>query len=82
VEWFRGSNSSVNRLSGFVTSETVDDMFNVENTVTLTPDNTDDGVSFICQSSYVGEPRLINSAALVLQLERKYGKLLSICQLK
>ena len=82
MEWFRGSNSSVNRLSGIVTSETVDDLFNVENTVTLTPDNTDDGVSFICQSSYVGVPRLINSAALVLHLERKYGKLLSICQLK
>jgi len=77
VDWYRGTVSKNYRLAGNVTV-VQDGLFNVTNTLTLTPTSSDDGVKFICQSSYTGEPQLIRQADVVLGIKStNYG-----CSLK
>ena len=71
VEWYRGntgtqpliSSSSVNKGS---------DYFNVTQTYTFTPQRQDDGVKYICQSSFQTAPRHISTTSAELLLNRKY----------
>ena len=65
VEWYRVTVTDNKRLAGTVTA-VQDELFNVTNTLTFTPTSSDDGVKFICQSSYTGEPQLIRQAEVVL----------------
>jgi len=71
VEWYRGSVASSNLRPGVVTVSKDGDLFNVQNVLTFTPTYSDDQVEFICHSAYVGEPRLIDTSATRLQLDRK-----------
>jgi len=73
VEWHRGTVNNNNRLTGNVTV-VQDQLFNVTNTITLTTTSSDDGVKFICQSSYTGELQLIRQADVVFgKISMNYG---------
>ena len=65
VDWYRGTVTDNNRLAGIVTI-VHDGLFNVTNTLRFKPTSSDDGVKFICQSSYTGEPQLNRHAEVVL----------------
>ena len=67
VDWYRGTVTDNNRLAGTVTA-VQDGLFNVTNTLTFTPTSSDDGVKFICQSLYTGEPQFIRQAEVVLEI--------------
>ena len=61
VNWYRGSVSPDNRLSGTI-SFVNNTLYNVTNTYMFTPTSADDRVLYICQSSYGDEPRLIETS--------------------
>ena len=64
--------ADANRLAGsttFVSGE----LFNVTSTFTFAPRNTDDGVTFICQSSFSGEPFLKDRSNVALELACEYA---------
>ena len=65
VEWYRGTVTDNIRLVGNVTV-VQDGLFNVTNTLTFTTTSSDNGVKFLCQSAYTGEPQLIRQADVVL----------------
>jgi len=68
VDWFRNTVSSETLLSGVISVDTNNETYNVRNTLTFTPTQGDDGVLFICQSSYSDEPRLIENSSTVIRL--------------
>ena len=72
VEWYRGTVTNVNLLEG---PSTVDsgDLYNVTRTYTFDPRSTDDGVMFICQSSYSGDPRMEGTSNVTLELACEYA---------
>ena len=73
MEWHRGTVNNNNRLTGNVTV-VQDQLFNVTNTITLTTTSSDNGVKFICQSSYTGELQLIRQADVVFGIiSMNYG---------
>ena len=79
LNWYRGSVSSVYRLTGTLhTSFGINNLYDVNNTLTFTPTRADDGVPYICQSSYSDEPRLIQTTHQNLLLARKYLPLLNV----
>ena len=72
LEWFRGSVTNVNLLAGPLTVES-GDLYNVTRTYTFNPRSTDDGVMFICQSSYSGDPRMEGTSYVTLELACEYA---------
>jgi len=71
VDWFRNTVSSETLLSGVISFVTNNETYNVTNTLTFTPTSADDGVLFICQSSYSDEPRLVGEAHIIIRFERE-----------
>jgi len=49
----------------------VSDLYNVTSTCTLTPTDGDDGATFLCQSSYSGEPQLEDLTEIQLVIASK-----------
>lgn len=85
VNWYRGSVSIGNRLTGSVSfvNNTLT-LYDVTSTLTFTPTSADDGVAYICQSSYSGEPQLIETSQQSLLLSCQYiiiHILLKMCSL-
>ena len=72
VDWYRNTVSNETRLSGTITVDTNNETYNVTSTLTFTPTSADNGVLFICQSSYSDEPRLIEEAHTIIRFEREY----------
>jgi len=71
VSWYRGSVAPGNRLSAsewFVNNT----LYDVISRLTFIPTIQDDGVLYICQSSYSDEPRLIETSHHNLLLARMY----------
>jgi len=71
VDWFKNTVSNETLLSGVISIVTNNETYNVTNTLTFTPTSADDGVLFICQSSYSDEPRLIEEAHIIMRFERE-----------
>jgi len=71
VDWYRNTVSIGTRLTGAINVVTNNETYNVTNTLTFTPTSADDGVLFICQSSYSDEPRLIEEAHIIIHFERE-----------
>ena len=65
VDWYRETISDNNRLDGNVTA-VQDGLFNVTNRLTFTPNISDNGVKFVCQSTYTGAPQLIGQTEVVI----------------
>jgi len=72
VDWYRNTVSSGTRLTGAIKVDTNNETYNVTNTLTFIPTSADDGILFICQSSYSDEPRLIEEAHTIIIFERGY----------
>ena len=73
LNWYTGSVSSVYRLSGTLhTSFGINNLYDVNNTLTFTPTRADDGVPYICQSSYSDDPRLVETIQHTLLLGCRY----------
>ena len=73
VDWYRRdptatllTNCSTTPRHNFTT-----DLYDVTKTCTLTPNRSDDGATFFCQSSYNNEPRLVNVSEIRLLLNRE-----------
>ena len=71
VNWYRRIVSSVYRLNGSVSFE-INNLYDVTNTLTFTPFRADDGVPYICQSSYSDEPRLNETSEHNVSLACRY----------
>jgi len=72
VDWYRNTVSGGTRLTGAIKVDTNNETYNVTNTLTFTPTRTDEGILFICQSSYSDEPRVIEVAHTIIMFEREY----------
>ncbi|WAR04164.1 HMCN2-like protein [Mya arenaria] len=70
VNWYRGSVTSTPLQAG-PPNVVSGDLFNVTRSYSFTPTSSDDGVMYICQSSYSGEPHLfrITKVKLFLKLQ-------------
>jgi len=67
VSWYRGSVSTDHRLIASM-SIVNNNLYDVNSTVTLTPTSQDDGVPYMCQSSYSGKPRFFETSQENLKL--------------
>ena len=71
VDWYRNTITIGTRLTGAINVVTNNKTYNVTNTLTFTPTRADDGILFICQSSYSDEPRLVGEAHSIIRFERE-----------
>jgi len=71
VSWYRESVSPGNRLGGSV-SFVNNTLYDVTSTLMFTPTNQDDGVTYICQSSYNDDSRLIQTSQHYILLLCKF----------
>jgi len=67
VSWYRGSVSTGNRLNASV-SYVNNTLYDVTSTLAFNPTSQDDGVPYICQSSYRDNPRLDETSRHILKL--------------
>jgi len=68
VSWYRGSLFSYNQMSGNVSVAFKATLYDVTSTLKFTPTHQDDGVSYLCQSSYSSEVRLNDTSQHILKL--------------
>ncbi|XP_052805208.1 hemicentin-2-like [Mya arenaria] len=68
VKWYRESVTSTPLQPGLPVIVYAD-LFNITSSHTFTPTSLDDGLTYICQSSYSGEPQLIRSTKVKLFLK-------------
>jgi len=71
-DWYKSTVSSGTRLTGVISFHTINDLYNVTNTLTFAPTSADYGIQLICQSSYNDEPRLIEEAHTVIRIASEF----------
>ena len=73
LDWYLVRNGqSPTRMTNCLTHVALNNLYDVTSTCTFTPTYGDDGATFLCQSSYNGDPQLKDSTGVQFEIGGKY----------